>query len=57
MDALAALFANASPVERFHLVPRDLGVARLGHWAFFREGFRDRLWPEAARFVCAAVAA
>ncbi len=57
VDALAALFANASPVERIHLVPRDLGVARLGHWGFFRERFRDRLWPEAARFLCHTVSA
>jgi predicted alpha/beta hydrolase len=57
VDALAALFTGASRVERIHLRPRDLGVARLGHWAFFRDGLRERLWPDAARFLSEAVAA
>jgi predicted alpha/beta hydrolase len=31
-------------------------VAQLGHWAFFRERFREPLWTAAARFLCDAVA-
>jgi predicted alpha/beta hydrolase len=51
VDALAALFTSAQ-VERVHLEPRALGVARLGHWAFFRERFKEPLWSAAARFLC-----
>jgi predicted alpha/beta hydrolase len=50
VDALAALYVNAR-VRRRHLVPREAGMERLGHYGFFREGARDTLWPWAARWL------
>jgi predicted alpha/beta hydrolase len=40
-----------SPSEVRHLTPRDLGVRRIGHFGFFREQFRDTLWPEAREWL------
>jgi len=43
---LLELYPNA-PGEVRAMAPRDLGVRRIGHFGFFREPFRDTLWPEA----------
>lgn len=43
VDALAALYARAA-VQRHHLRPRDVGVARLGHFGAFRREPGARLW-------------
>jgi predicted alpha/beta hydrolase len=40
-----------SPAEVRHLKPADLGVARIGHFGFFREQFRDTLWREASEWL------
>jgi predicted alpha/beta hydrolase len=37
--------------ELRHLQPSDLGVRRIGHFGFFREQFRDTLWPEASEWL------
>lgn len=50
VDWLHGLYASAQ-LERLHLAPRDAGVKRIGHFGFFRETFRDSLWPRAASFV------
>ena len=41
----------ASRSEVRHLTPADLGVARIGHFGFFREPFRDTLWREAREWL------
>jgi predicted alpha/beta hydrolase len=33
------------------MAPQDLGVRRIGHFGFFREQFRDTLWPEACEWL------
>ncbi|WP_313075646.1 alpha/beta fold hydrolase [Melaminivora sp.] len=47
-EALLALYTHA-PRQLEHLAPQDVGARRIGHFGFFREGFRDTLWPRAAR--------
>lgn len=50
VEGLLAFFRHA-PVERRHLRPADLGVSRVGHWGFFRDGFRETLWRESAEWL------
>ena len=47
---LLELYPKA-PSEVRHLKPSDLGVRRIGHFGFFREPFRDTLWPEAREWL------
>ena len=47
---LLELYPN-SPAELRHMAPADLGVRRIGHFGFFREQFRDTLWPEAREWL------
>ncbi len=50
VQALLDLYpASKSEIRRVH--PRDVGAARIGHFGFFREGFRDTLWREAAQWL------
>jgi predicted alpha/beta hydrolase len=37
-------FSNA-PREHLHLEPEDVGVSEIGHFGFFRDSFRETLWP------------
>jgi len=53
VEALLGFYSSAR-VERRALTPRDLGVPAFGHWAFFRERFRDPLWNEAAAWLRAS---
>ena len=53
VEALLGFYSSAR-VERRALTPRDLGVAALGHWAFFKERFREPLWTEAAAWLRAS---
>ena len=39
-------FYGAAQVERRHLVPRDVGVDRIGHFGYFSGAHRDTLWRE-----------
>jgi predicted alpha/beta hydrolase len=50
VHALLKLYPR-SPGEVRTLTPRELGVKRVGHFGFFREQFRDMLWPEAAEWL------
>lgn len=50
VDALHSLYVNAK-VERLHLAPRDVGAKELGHFGFFKEGFRETLWKRLGEFV------
>jgi len=49
VDALAALYA-AARCERLHVEPQDHGLARIGHFGFFRHG---ALWPPAFDWLIA----
>jgi predicted alpha/beta hydrolase len=44
VDRLYAIYKNA-PVERVHLVPKDFGAKRIGHFGPFRKSFEPTLWP------------
>jgi predicted alpha/beta hydrolase len=50
VEALARMFrGTAAEVRR--LAPADAGVARLGHFAFFRPRFEATLWAEALAWL------
>ncbi len=51
--ALDRLLRYYRASERRHLCihPQDLGLARIGHFAFFHERFRDVLWPYALEWL------
>lgn len=51
-EALLDLYPNARRDHR-HLVPRDVGGARIGHFGFFREGPIRSLWSETADWLTA----
>lgn len=42
---------RACAVEHRHLVPREHGVDRIGHFGFFRSVFRDTLWADSADWL------
>lgn len=50
VQALLELYPSAKSEMRI-LHPSDLGEARIGHFGFFRERFRDSLWREAADWL------
>ena len=50
IDALVARFTGTQP-ERHQIDPRDLGVARIGHFGFFRPEHRDTLWRGAVDWL------
>ena len=50
MAAILALYSRAR-VEHRHLAPRDLGLASVGHFGFFRERHREALWEPAAEWL------
>ncbi|MBA1202555.1 alpha/beta fold hydrolase [Pseudomonas capeferrum] len=49
-ERLLGYFDNA---QRLHLrlAPEDVGVEEIGHFAFFHDRFRERLWPIALRWL------
>ena len=49
IDDLHARCTNA-PVQRAHLTPADVGLARVGHFGFFKRG-SERLWGGAVAWV------
>ena len=46
-QALVNLYANA-PTRVERIAPQDVKALRIGHFGFFREQFRQTLWPRAA---------
>jgi predicted alpha/beta hydrolase len=50
VENIHALFKRA-PVERQHLSPAQLGVARVGHFGFFRPEQRDQLWRSSLDWI------
>jgi len=53
VDALLASYPSARSEHR-HVAPSDLGLPRLGHFGFFREGPTKALWAETADWLAAA---
>lgn len=49
-DSLLGFFARA-PKEHHRVAPSDVGVARIGHFGFFRATFRDSLWPKVTAWL------
>jgi predicted alpha/beta hydrolase len=45
IDHLHSFYGGAQ-VERRHLLPRDVGVDRVGHFGYFSRTHRDTLWRE-----------
>ena len=52
-QGLLDLYPNARK-EHLWIEPREAGAARIGHFGFFRERFRDTLWERAAAWLAAA---
>jgi predicted alpha/beta hydrolase len=42
-ESILGLFAHA-PVKTMRIAPQDIGVARIGHFGFFRQSFGSSLW-------------
>lgn len=40
-----------APVERRHVNPRDIGVARVGHFGYFAQKCRETLWEETLQWL------
>jgi predicted alpha/beta hydrolase len=50
VEALLKLYPSAR-TELRRVAPVDVGAAKIGHFGFFRERFRDTLWREAADWL------
>jgi predicted alpha/beta hydrolase len=50
VDALLAWY-SAARVERKVVAPGDLGRARIGHFGWLKDDFRDSLWTEMADWL------
>lgn len=55
LPAVARHFAllRATTLEHRRRTPQDLAVAKIGHFGFFDESFRDSLWTEALEWLSA----
>jgi predicted alpha/beta hydrolase len=53
IDMLVAGFKGAK-AEHIQIAPQDLGVAKIGHFGFFRPDHRNTLWRNAADWLTAA---
>ena len=51
-QALVNLYSNA-PTRVERIAPQDVKALRIGHFGFFREQFRQSLWPRAAADLAA----
>ncbi|HXF78929.1 MAG TPA: alpha/beta fold hydrolase [Usitatibacter sp.] len=49
-DSLHSFYRGAR-VDRRHIVPSQVGEARIGHFGFFHERSRDKLWREALEWL------
>jgi len=56
ISVLHGFYENAQ-VEMRRLAPADLGLARIGHFGFFRPSVGERLWPGAQDWIERAVGA
>lgn len=53
VESLHGFYARA-PREIRRIAPCDVGVRSIGHFGFFRERFRQTLWPQVVPFLQAA---
>ena len=53
VDLLCSGFSGTRP-ERIDVRPADAGVAKIGHFGFFRPEHRDTLWRDAAKWLAGA---
>lgn len=44
-------YYRGSPRQHLRIAPADIGVAEIGHFAFFHDRFRDSLWPLVAAWL------
>ncbi|MOA56679.1 hypothetical protein D3C78_1807120 [compost metagenome] len=53
MAATERLLGYLTDAERVHLrlAPGDISVDEIGHFAFFHDRFRERLWPIALQWL------
>jgi predicted alpha/beta hydrolase len=51
-DQLHDFYLNAQTVRR-HIVPREVGASRIGHFGFFKLGAAHPLWTELAAWLAA----
>lgn len=42
---------SGADLEHLHLDPSDIGASQIGHFGFFRERFRETLWPIADNWL------
>ncbi|HSD44145.1 MAG TPA: alpha/beta fold hydrolase [Burkholderiales bacterium] len=54
VDALLGFYRGATAVEHRHVAPAELGLRRIGHFGFFREGNAPALWADAAAWLTKA---
>jgi predicted alpha/beta hydrolase len=50
VDLLCAAYTAIKP-EVMTVTPSEAGVAKIGHFGFFRSGHRDTLWRDAAEWI------
>jgi predicted alpha/beta hydrolase len=50
VDLLCSGFTGTTP-QRVDIHPRDISVARIGHFGFYRSEFCDTLWREAVDWL------
>ncbi|WP_353779765.1 alpha/beta fold hydrolase [Winogradskyella sp. 3972H.M.0a.05] len=50
VDWLALQFSNA-PIDRSHIIPKDLAIPNVGHFGFFRETFKESLWKMTEEWI------
>lgn len=50
LDRLLSYF-TASPWRHWRVAPEDIGVASIGHFAFFHDRFKESLWPLALAWL------
>ncbi len=53
VDALMAFYPNAE-IERLHVAPADWGLARIGHFGFFKRDMPPHLWGAQADWLLQA---
>jgi predicted alpha/beta hydrolase len=51
VEALLREYAGSVAVRRRHLVPREVGRGRIGHFGFFQAGVVPGLWDEITAFL------
>jgi predicted alpha/beta hydrolase len=50
VEGLLSFYSQAQITHR-HVSPKDLGVAAIGHFGFFREQFKSSLWNDTVHWL------